>query len=325
MYVDPYKENFIFKAYGQDEQLTKKFTIFPYELARYAFNAERLELVQAFIDEVNASGKRPVLVFSHDTDLPISTFLSGRPFTFRYAMSKSHTYEDEHILPSGVSEFAEAITAHPAMPWSERPKVTFMGFSMLFKPTPEEEKARVVSERNIRGDVRGLISPDVFPTPANIGAVLRKQAVGIIESDSDIDSELLMRQQFFYHYSEDFQNSVRDDYYRSMRDTHYVLAFRGAGNYSIRLIETLAAGRLPIQLDTNQVLPFENFVDWKSLGIWVPLPGLAKLNEIIKIHHAKFNEASFNAEVQRVKEIFDEHLSRPGLLRHIKRILVENL
>ena len=239
-------------------------------------------------------------------------------------MSRNHTYMDEHLLPSGVKEFEAEVQSYPVAPWRERPKVTFMGFSMLFKPTGEQEKVELSQVRNSRGDVRGLISPDIFPTPANIGAVLRKRAVETLEADSEIDSEFLMRQQFFYHYSEEFQRSVRTDYYQSMRDTHYVLAFRGAGNYSIRLIETLAAGRLPIQLDTNQVLPFEKYVDWKSLGVWVPLQGLTVLNEIVKEHHSRYDGSSFDEDCRRVKAIYDEHLSRQGLLNHIKRILVEN-
>ena len=74
---DPRKRNFIFKAYGQDEQLSKKFEIFPYELARFAYNTERLGEVQSFIDRVNSSGKRPVLIFPMTQTCQFLPFLPG--------------------------------------------------------------------------------------------------------------------------------------------------------------------------------------------------------------------------------------------------------
>ena len=44
------------------------------------------------------------------------------------------------------------------------------------------------------------------------------------------------------------------EYYENLLDSDYILCIRGAGNFSIRLYETLMVGRIPIFVNTRLYL-----------------------------------------------------------------------
>ena len=48
---------------------------------------------------------------------------------------------------------------------------------------------------------------------------------------------------------------------------HFVICNRGAGNFCMRLYQTLAFGRIPLLLNTDMVLPFEDIIDYNNTFI----------------------------------------------------------
>ena len=64
---------------------------------------------------------------------------------------------------------------------------------------------------------------------------------------------------------------ARPGFVRNMKQSDYVLCARGAGNFSIRFYETLALGRIPLYIDTNAPLPFEDSIDWDRYLVRVPI------------------------------------------------------
>ena len=59
------------------------------------------------------------------------------------------------------------------------------------------------------------------------------------------------------------------EFFDNIKNSDYVLCVRGAGNFSVRLYETLAMGRIPIFLNTDCMLPLANSIDWKRHVVWV--------------------------------------------------------
>lgn len=318
---DPLKINFLYRALISDANLSEKLSIFPHEISRFAYNKIRLQEIQDFITGQKETGKRAVLLFAHDNDYPISTFLQGSPIVFRYSMSKNHSYIAEHMIPTNVTQFALTAASKVKKSCGQRPQVSFMGWSGILKPIGTSQPAEEVFEKDQISNSRGLISPLIFPTPANIGVVLRHRAIDTINKDSRIDSNFKVHDNYFYHHSESFKLKMRQEYINSICNSHYVLAFRGCGNYSIRLFEAMSAGRIPVMLDTNQHLPFEDFIPWHELGVWLPLNQLDSVGERIVEKHQGFDQSKFNGATASIEEIYNDHLSRNAVIMHIKRIL----
>ena len=51
------------------------------------------------------------------------------------------------------------------------------------------------------------------------------------------------------------------EYYENIKNSDYVLVFKRTGNFSIRLYETLMMGRIPIFINTDCLLPFNNHIN----------------------------------------------------------------
>jgi hypothetical protein len=110
---------------------------------------------------------------------------------------------------------------------------------------------------------------------------------------------------------------LRTEYIRHLFGSDYVLCVRGAGNYSIRLFETMAAGRVPVIVDTDLVLPCADEIDWRRLAVWVPLEQLDRLDRIIANEHAEAGPRGFHDRQHEIRKAWAEHLSPAGFSRYV--------
>lgn len=53
----------------------------------------------------------------------------------------------------------------------------------------------------------------------------------------------------------------------NIQQSHFIVCNRGTGNFSMRFYETLAAGRIPILVDTDMQLPLNNVASYKDIII----------------------------------------------------------
>jgi hypothetical protein len=317
----PTKTNFIYRTFADYRKFSSDIAFFPYEVSRYSVSPERLQDIQDFIDIQSKDGRRTVLLLAHDNDRPISKWLSGNPIVFRYSMSKVFEYLDEFIIPPKVDSFRKTFDFANVLPWSSTPRITFMGWSAFVGWSEHLEQQQLVASRqlSLESEVKDLTY--VFPTPINIGVILRKRAMDIIQNDPRIECSFVVNDRYFYQHDKSTQTDKRDKYMESIRDTHYVLTIRGSGNYSIRLFETLAAGRIPVMIDSNQHLPFEDHVPWKELGVWVPFEKFEKVNDYICGFHENLGDRGFVTATNRISQIYDRFLSRDATLVQIEKIL----
>lgn len=316
---DQRKRTFLYKAFHSNKVLNSKFSFFPFELSSFAETPALLEEVQSFIDQAHCQGKQTVFYFSHDNDHPISEFLHGDPFVFRNSMSKNFEYINEYNIPSHVDNFRQSVIALNKLEWNLVPRVSFMGWATVAKPITDKLRGHGLSK------TKGLISPAVFPTPTSIGTVLRKKAIEIIEGDERIESSFTIFDRFFPHYPEEFKMANRQQYLDSMCNTHYVLTIRGCGNYSMRHFETLAAGRIPVLVDTNQHLPFESEIAWKDSGVWIPFEDFNSISDLIFDFHSNLDKNRFNELTFHNEDIYQKFVTREGVIRQIQKILMRNL
>lgn len=99
------------------------------------------------------------------------------------------------------------------------------------------------------------------------------------------------------------------------------VCIRGKGNFSYRLYETLALGRIPIIINTDLQLPLKQSVDWGKHAIIVEKTDIPQLNQKIQ---------NFLADVDPVevclsnKQLYDEYFSPCGLLKHFNLYLQES-
>ena len=108
------------------------------------------------------------------------------------------------------------------------------------------------------------------------------------------------------------------EYYDNIATSDYILCVRGAGNFSVRFYETLLMGRIPIFVNTDCLLPFENKINWKEHVVWVEWEERNKIADIVADFHNKLTDKQFEDLQKSNRKLWKEQLSVNAMLQNIK-------
>jgi hypothetical protein len=100
----------------------------------------------------------------------------------------------------------------------------------------------------------------------------------------------------------DSKHKTKGLFYNNLLSSSFSLCIRGLGNFSYRFYEALSFGRIPVLINTDCVLPFENVIDWSKHIISVNenqmslLPDLISSCNISPASNRKLWQTFFSAE-----------------------------
>ncbi|MAV58481.1 MAG: hypothetical protein CMG07_00830 [Candidatus Marinimicrobia bacterium] len=155
----------------------------------------------------------------------------------------------------------------------------------------------------------------IFPS-----AYMREKILNTIENNDFVNSQFIYRKKYRAgaKNSEDMRVTTLD-YYENIKNSDYVLCLRGTGNFSIRLYETLMMGRIPIFINTDCLLPFNNYIDWKDHVVWVEWEDRHGIVDIIKDFHEKISEHQFKKIQIRNRKLWLEILQPKWILTNLSK------
>ncbi len=111
------------------------------------------------------------------------------------------------------------------------------------------------------------------------------------------------------------------EFYNNIRNTDYTVAIRGGGNFSVRIYETLANGRIPLFINTDCVLPFDNQVNWKEHLVWVEESDVKYVDELLSDFHNEIHPDDFKQMQINNRKLWEEYLSFEGFYCHLKDVV----
>jgi len=289
------------------------FALLPFDWSHTHRSASAARIALEIAERARES-RKPLLVFYwSDDERPIS--VPGAIF-FRTSMRKGRDYwHRAFAMPGWLQDPLEV--GPPEMigprPWESRPRIGFCG---LTSPAGSHD----VRLRRLRRTVKGIAHllglariPDLTPT------LLRRAALDVLTGDQRVDTDFVERDQFFGGaalpdgtYDREKHATVRRDYSANILGTDYTLCIRGAGNFSHRYFDTLAAGRIPILVDTNGGLPFDFVIDWSSCGPIVPASSLRALPGAVLEFHSRLGARGFVERQRENRRLYEKYLSPEG-------------
>ena len=100
--------------------------------------------------------------------------------------------------------------------------------------------------------------------------------------------------------------NLKEEFNQRLQRNIFSLCPRGRGNYSVRFYESLRAGRIPVMIDTDQVFPLEDTIDWGDIVI------CAKTTEELlqKVHDWTENRDLIEVQ-KRCREVWETYLHFP--------------
>jgi FkbM family methyltransferase len=151
---------------------------------------------------------------------------------------------------------------------------------------------------------------------------LRRRAVNALAGSKLLSTRFLLRDEFWagaLGTTRSKIQKVRQEYADNIAGADYVLCVRGAGNFSYRLNEVLSSGRIPVFVDTDCVLPYEDFIDWKKHCVWVDVNDLDSIGEKIMAFHESLSREDFIGLQQSCRDLWVQWLSPEGFFANFHR------
>lgn len=147
---------------------------------------------------------------------------------------------------------------------------------------------------------------------------LRRNLIDQLKEDKRIQADLLYGSAVKTH----DRKLYRNNFISCLQQNLYSLCVRGFGNYSFRLFETMAAGRIPVIVDTDIALPLEHIIDYKELGVFVEKGQERKIVNCIADFHEK-HKSSLLYKQQENRFCWKNNLSKEAFPLRLQELLEE--
>lgn len=238
---------------------------------------------------------------------------------FRMSGFKSQLGNNNRGFPVSLSDHFERIYQKKEINVRQKQELPVVGFcghasDDFIKRVKEDlkfvkENLKRFFQNPFRSDYETL-----FPS-----AYYRAKLLQCFENSQKIKTNFIYRK----HYrggavNEEQREKTTLEYYDNIATSDYVLCVRGAGNFSVRFYETLLMGRIPIFVNTDCLLPFEDKINWKEHVVWVEWKDRNNIANIVADFHNKLTDTQFEDLQKSNRQLWKEGLSVNAILEYIK-------
>jgi hypothetical protein len=122
--------------------------------------------------------------------------------------------------------------------------------------------------------------------------------------------------------NEQITKQIQEDsvsaFYKNISETLFTLCIRGWGNYSYRFCQTICMGRIPILIDTDCVLPFEEIFNYNNFIVRIT-PDQNIVNAVTEFYKSKNNNL---VDIQQQLFSFgNEYLTPVGFMKNLHKLI----
>ncbi len=227
-----------------------------------------------------------IFVVQDSPDTPINGF---KGIEFRTSLEKSITARNKQLL--WTYQDLRHLPTLPPSEYDPKPSVQFVGTIVYLKDGNifPQQRARLISTTALA--TSGLL---------NQTHVLSQQFVEgkfIEVNGTRLD---------------------QSDYFNMMTQHPYGLSVRGWGNWDYRFYELLASGRIPVHINTDDVLLFEEEIDYAEHIVLVD--DLKKIKEAVETFHSQFtDDRSLRQHQESLVKLYNEYLCFPAFVSRFEK------
>jgi len=282
-----------------DSPETCDFFLLPFE---FSFLPEHVLLAQKFAAEAEKINKKVVVFFNSDSseDIPIANVI-----VFRTSFYKTTQKKNEFAFPgwSCDFQFSQIISSKTL-----NPSISYCGYVDYLNLFERFNWWRLY--RKVFGKMNDT---------SKVGTEIRGKAVRKLLANKQIQSNFIIRKGFWAGGMN--KQLARKQYIENMYSADYALVVRGAGNFSYRLNEVLSCGKIPVFINTDCVLPYDELIDWKKYVVWIEEKDI----ELIAIRLIEFHQKMSVEELKKRKEecrmLYENWLSPVGFFSKMHNCL----
>jgi len=214
---------------------------------------------------------------------------------YRTSMNRSTKKTNEHSWPIWTCDILRSYGGGTVADrrCTSRPTVGYCGYIDYRNPFEW-------AQRRLRGQISASMT-------------LRGDAVRALLASPAIETRIIQRRRF----GGAATLREREEFARNLLSSDYALVARGNGNFSFRLYEAMSAGTIPVFLDTDCCLPFDDVIPYRDLFVWVPAHDVSRIADYVTAYHSQLDDRSFNERRRSIRDIYDRYLSPLGFHREL--------
>jgi len=219
---------------------------------------------------------------------------------FRTSSFKKEKMANEIMMPAFVEDLAENFTFKPREKINDKPVIGFCGWVSSFG-IGHRVKAFIKKILWLaRG--RGAASID--------GIALRRKAIKILKRSKFVKTNFIERKTYSGHASTISvpQEKARQEYIENMSNSDFALVARGNGNFSFRFYEVLSAGRIPLFINTDCILPLDDYIKYNDFVLLVDYKDIKNAAGIVADFYKNIGRDDFLGMQRKAREAFENFL-----------------
>lgn len=263
----------------------------------FSFDDEVSLIIQRFLNEARQFGKKTLIFYNADDDRPIQL---QDAIIFRTSFYLSKRAINEYAFPGWSVDFLKKYSGGKLLPrrFDSKPSVGYCGYVDFIQLSLKDRLKRLIGKSN-----------------AHPWEKLRGRAVRKILADQKLRSEIVIRNGFWASGMED-KFRARQEYAENMIASDYAICCRGGGNFSYRQYEAMSLGRIPVFINTDNVLPWMEEIPWKKIMVWVETTDVDQVSQRILAFHGE-HQHDFESLQSQIRSWYESHLSPLGFFTQL--------
>lgn len=153
-----------------------------------------------------------------------------------------------------------------------------------------------------------------------IARLVRKKVIHEVQKAQNIQTFLIERKGDFFDLPWEEKQRRRAEYIESIQNNAYTLVMRGDDNGCYQPWEVMSAGRIPVFIDTNTLLPDLEEIKWEDFCVIVPFSEVHRIGEYIQAFHDRLSEEEFAEVCRKSRAAFEQLLPHNFVLRIVEII-----
>ncbi len=270
---------------------------------------ENLKTIFLSITELAKKNQKKILLFYYYD--PIEKIDVSNAVIFRTSLLQSLKDENEFAMPAYGEDLRKRRLISDNNLWLVKTDLPTIGFRGQSAPTKLPVKLALKRSANKLLKFAGINKQ--FKLYYNFGYLARRDAIVACLNNKDIKTDITFTTEA---QSWDPING-KIPFVNNIFNNHYNICVSGHGNYSFRLYEVLSAGRIPVFVNTDCVLPFQEFIDWKKHVVWIDEKDANKTDKYVLEFHRSIHPDDFLQLQKNNRELWEKYLSKEGFFGSI--------
>ncbi|CAM3436758.1 exostosin domain-containing protein [Aequorivita lipolytica] len=279
----------------------------------YYVQTNQIKKATDFVEHCKTLNKKVITFNAGDFGVKIPYF--NNLIILRLSGYKSKFTENEYALPAFISDPLKKYYQTDSVferPYLSKPVIGFCGQANA----SHFNAAKEVINTFLRNIKNLIMRSKEEPQQLLSTSFLRASVLKTLQESYDVETNFIIRKKYRAGVTTNKDSHKTTlEFYDNLRDSDYVVCVRGAGNFSVRFYETMAMGRIPIFINTDSSLPFDNLIEWKKKVVWVEHKERDQVAKKVKEFNDALSKEDFIDLQLANRKLWEERLTLSGFFK----------